>query len=307
MSRDELFVTLAVRAKLLTASQIEDAKKLQAILSENGFTLSLPEILAKKEYLNADQVRLLNLAVRYEDARRDDHELGNFLVRNGFVAEEKVRDCLNAQELDYLEGRLFPRLKDLLVDRAHMSLHQFELIERARRHIEPARKPSSAMLPSLKSFGVPAPAALKPLSSQRVPAPLDPKAMAAGLSLDSLKVAYRRNTLPEGPSGPLDISTLDLEGLLDGHTFKKFAEYLNGIIDAGIFHVILNCEKLDYVSSAGIGILAGATKRCRDAGGDLRLSGVQEKVLKVISLVGLQSLLRMYDNERGAVLSFKFQ
>jgi anti-anti-sigma factor len=136
---------------------------------------------------------------------------------------------------------------------------------------------------------------------------LGPREVEAGLAIDHLKVTYRRSILKENPAGgETAVTVLDLEGTLDAHTFKKFDHYLTAAIDNKGPLLILNCEKLDYVSSAGIGVLAGATKRCRDQQGDLRLCGVNDKVKKIINLVGLQAMLRMYEGERGALMSFKF-
>jgi anti-anti-sigma factor len=136
---------------------------------------------------------------------------------------------------------------------------------------------------------------------------LGPKEVEAGLAIDHLKVAYRKSHLKDSPAGgETAVAVLDLEGVIDAHTFKKFDHYLTAAIDNKGPMLILNCEKLDYVSSAGIGVLAGATKRCRDQQGDLRLCGVNDKVKKIINLVGLQSMLRMYEGERGALMSFKF-
>jgi anti-anti-sigma factor len=102
------------------------------------------------------------------------------------------------------------------------------------------------------------------------------------------------------------VAILDLHGSLDAHTAVKFDEYLHVLTGAGFVHLILVCQKLDYLSSAGIGVLAGVIKRCRDGKGDLRLCAVEEKMRRVMQIIGLLSLVRTYDTEKGAVASFKY-
>ncbi len=350
MMRDEFFVALATQAKMVTEAQVEDARKLQNLLFQNGFKLTLPEILTRKEYLGPDQVRLLNIALRYEEVREDDLALGAFFVKKGFLTEEKVRDCLNAQDQPYREGRALPRLRDLVVQKNYLTAQQLQVILRARLQFDPAARPPSGTLPAMpaeepapgdaegpapdKAGGtepprrktdplLPARTESSPLiparaegsshipvrseSSLRLPVMLGPKEVEAGLAIDHLRVSYRKSRLKDSPAGGETVITvLDVEGVIDAHTFKKFDHYLAAAIDNKGPMLILNCEKLDYVSSAGIGVLAGATKRCRDQKGDLRLCCVNDKVKKIVNLVGLQSILRMYEGERGALMSFKF-
>ncbi len=329
MTRDELTVALAVKAKMITEAQVEDARKLQGLLLQNGFNLTLPEILLRKDFLNADQARLLNVAVRYEEIREDDLALGAFLVKKGFLSEEKVRECLAQQDQPYREGKVFPRLRDLIVEKNYFTAQQVYVVLRARQQFDPAARPPSGPLPAV---GPPRPPSglhaipppdrpepppdprkksemrilARPESSTRIPITLGPEEVEAGIATDHLRVSYRKSRARDGAGGETSIPVLDLEGSIDAHTFKKFDHYLTAAIDHKGPRMVLNCEKLDYVSSAGIGVLAGATKRCRDRQGDLRLCCVNEKVKKIVNLVGLQALLRTYEGERGALMSFKF-
>jgi anti-sigma B factor antagonist len=134
----------------------------------------------------------------------------------------------------------------------------------------------------------------------------DLKAVESGLRLESLSVTYRQVKVRDG-GGPAGwVHVLDLDGMLDGYTSKKFDAYLGELINAGGTQVVLGCGKLEYLSSAGIGVLSGSVKRCRDLGGDVRLCAITDKIKKIMAMVGLPGLLRTYDGERGAVMSFKY-
>jgi anti-anti-sigma factor len=303
MNRDELFMEIAVKAKLLTPAQIEDAKKLRAMLARQQFALSLPEIVAKKEFLNPHQVRFIHIAIRYEELRENDVDLADFILQKGFLPLEKLNEALSAQDAAYREGRHFPRLEDLLVQKKHLTPQQLHVVLRAWEQLDgKAREGSSPRVPRPQpSVPPPQPAAPSPPPK---PVQLDRK-LEQGLALENLRVVLRKSRVREGASETL-VFILDLAGSLDGHSSRRFDLYLNDLIEAGVFRMVIACEKLEYISSAGIGVLAGAVKRCRDESGDLRLASVDERVKKIIGLVGLQSLVRIYDNERGAVMSFKY-
>ncbi len=312
MTRDELFVEIALKAKLLTPAQVEDCRRLREMLSEQNFQLTLPEIVTRKEFLSADQVRLVNVAIRYEERREQDRGLADFIRRKGFLPPEKIGDCLSAQEAPYREGRHFPRLQDLLVERKHLTPQQLHVILRAWDQLDAAKREtrdgSSPRVAPVQPAVPPPQAAVPtppPLPLPTRPVPVLDKKLEAGFHVENLKVALRKTRFKEG-AGEMMVHILDLGGLLDGHSCRRLDSYMNDLIDAGAVRLVVMCEKLEYISSAGIGVLAGAVKRCRDEQGDLRLAAVDEKVKRIMNMVGLQSLVRMYENERGAVMSFKY-
>lgn len=322
MTRDQRFIELALKAKLLTQAQLDDCEKLRALLAENGFTLSLPEIAARKEMLNPEQLRLINVSIRYEEMRTDDVELGAFIVGKGFLPAEKVNECLALQETPYKEGRHFPRLEGLLVEKNYLNPQLLHVIRRAREQLDGAvpagqRPPgSSPRIPPTRP-AVPPPAQLEDVLRRvapPTPAPAPPKkeppaagapdwrALEAGLRMGNLTVGLRKAKAADD----LVVHILDLEGSLDGHTSKSFDGYVHDLIGARAVRLVVDCGSLQYISSAGFGAISGAVKRCRDAGGDLRFCNVPEKIRKIMTFVGLQALVRSYDSERGAVMSFKY-
>jgi len=298
-------VQAAVRFGMLKSGQVEEAEQLRVRTAESGLNLTLAEICLKKEWLTADQLRLLTVYRTYEDARAEDEEFARFLVQRGFVVEPRVHECLESQKASYEKGTRFSRLEDLLIRKGALTAHQLEGIQRARtqfdehgNHVAPARRPEETPVP---------PAERTKSETRTLHSSAGKKAPSEGAMLvDGCKVGLRRLKVKDAQGRENEVGIVDMEGVLDGHTFKHFDEYLNGLLDGGLAQIILNLQKVDYVSSAGIGVLAGAVKRCRDSKGDLRLCSVQDKVRKIITLVGLQSMLRLYDHERGALLSFKY-
>ena len=307
MDRDELFIDLCLKSKLLNAAQVEDCRKLKAMLAENGFSITVPEVVAKKELLSSDQARLVNVSIRYEEMRENDLSLGDFILRKGFLAPEKLNECLTAQEAPYREGRHFPRLEDLLVQKGHLSTPHLHVILRAWEQLDPAGiKPGSSPRMARVQPSVPPPeTAAKAPPPPKPPAILDRKTIEAGLVMENLKVTLRKSRLKDA-AGEMTIHVLELTGSLDGHSSRQLDAYLSDLIDSDAVRLVADCRKLEYISSAGIGVLTGAVKQCRDGKGDLRVCNVNEKVSKIMNLVGMQSIVRIYNDDRGAIMSFKY-
>jgi anti-anti-sigma factor len=287
VNRDELFISLALRAKFLTPAQVEDCKKIRDMLAKNGLAPLLPEILLKQEFLTAPQVRLLTIAARYEELKFEDEALADYLVRKGHLDELKSSACLEIQDDPFNEGVAFPRLEDLLVQRGYLTPVELAAIQRIRS----AGKPVPAKLAE-STQGDPPPRSVSPKLL---------KALEAGLKQETLKVVFRKTRIVDD----LYAAVLALSGSLDGHTSIKFDEYLQQTTSAGFAHLILDCGKLDYISSAGIGVLAATIKRCRDLKGDIRLCSVEDKMRRVMQIIGLLSLVKTYENDKAAAASFK--
>ena len=63
-----------------------------------------------------------------------------------------------------------------------------------------------------------------------------------------------------------DTLLIGLEGRLDTITAPEFEEFLNSNL-SDINVVILNCEKLAYISSAGLRVLLSLNKKLKDKWG----------------------------------------
>ena len=62
--------------------------------------------------------------------------------------------------------------------------------------------------------------------------------------------------------------------------------------------MVLDMAQVSYISSAGLGTLADVVTRNREAGGDLKLVGLNRKVLRVLRIIGLTGSLRFTTQSR---------
>ncbi len=84
-----------------------------------------------------------------------------------------------------------------------------------------------------------------------------------------------------------EILNVSIEGRLDTTTAPEFENFLKTNI-AGVSAIKIDCEKLVYVSSAGLRVLLSAHKRVMGA---LTLTNVCELVMEVFEITGFVDVL----------------
>ena len=84
-----------------------------------------------------------------------------------------------------------------------------------------------------------------------------------------------------------EVLKVNLDGRLDTTTAPEFESFLTANI-AGVSAIEVNCEKLTYVSSAGLRVLLGKQKKTK---GELKLIHVCELVMEVFEMTGFADIL----------------
>ena len=93
-----------------------------------------------------------------------------------------------------------------------------------------------------------------------------------------MKIDFSKN------SGELNVV---LDGRLDTTTAPELEKFLNENCDfAG--NLTINCEKLAYVSSAGLRVLLATQKKMK---GSMKLTNVCELVMEVFEMTGFADIL----------------
>ena len=84
-----------------------------------------------------------------------------------------------------------------------------------------------------------------------------------------------------------DALIVSLEGRLDTNTAPEFESFLaaNG---EGVSALHIDCEKLAYISSAGLRVLLSAHKKMK---GSMKLTNVSELVMEVFEMTGFADIL----------------
>jgi len=94
------------------------------------------------------------------------------------------------------------------------------------------------------------------------------------------------------------------EGRLMYPILSDFANTISGLIAGGEGNVLLDLSTVTYVDSATIGCLMDLYRQVHNAGGQLKLSGVQKRVETMLTMTGAQNFIEIHADEPGAVKSF---
>jgi anti-sigma B factor antagonist len=100
------------------------------------------------------------------------------------------------------------------------------------------------------------------------------------------------------------ISILALDGYLDAHTAPQFEKAVEEEFGAGRIRIIVDCEKLTYISSAGLGVFMCFVEEIRDAGGDIKICSLSPKVMQVFDILGFPALFDIVDSLHAAIRKY---
>ncbi|GJQ34032.1 MAG: STAS domain-containing protein [Anaerolineales bacterium] len=101
-----------------------------------------------------------------------------------------------------------------------------------------------------------------------------------------------------------EVTVISLIGSIDALTAPKITEFIQSQTAKGRIKLVADFSGVDYTSSAGLRVLLGAIKETRAQGGDMRLTGVQPDVLKVLTLSGFTNILKMFSDVDAASASY---
>ena len=105
--------------------------------------------------------------------------------------------------------------------------------------------------------------------------------------------------------GGAQVKVVNVKGQLDAHTFLTLQKELENTLRANDPRLVLDCDGLDYISSAGLGVLQKMVREFRGRGGDIRLARVSDKIGNVIKLLGFSKVIRVFGGLDEAVSSYK--
>jgi len=91
-----------------------------------------------------------------------------------------------------------------------------------------------------------------------------------------------------------------VSGRLDALTAADAKAELHQIIADGNFRLVCNLSGLEFIDSAGLGVLVGCLRRCVAQGGDLCLAEVPESIRSVFELTRLTRVFQIVASESEA-------
>jgi anti-anti-sigma factor len=101
-----------------------------------------------------------------------------------------------------------------------------------------------------------------------------------------------------------DVLVVDMSGTLDSTSSGEAGDRIVDIAKGEHRRVLLNLEKLDYVSSAGLRVILRGAKLLQVNRGELRICNANTLVRGVLETSGFNSLIKVYGTEQEAFTAF---
>lgn len=98
-----------------------------------------------------------------------------------------------------------------------------------------------------------------------------------------------------------ECSVVDLGGEIDVYTSPKVKDAIGGLIDRGVYNLVINLENVRYIDSTGLGVLIGGLKRVREHGGSVNLVCTNPQIKKIFDITGLVKIFGIFEDEPSAM------
>jgi anti-anti-sigma factor len=91
------------------------------------------------------------------------------------------------------------------------------------------------------------------------------------------------------------IAVVTLSGRLTlGREVDRLEAVVEGLVKQGQKKFVFDASALDYADSAGLGTLVSCLTHIKKSGGDLRMAGVNPRVLRLLQMTGVDTVLTLY-------------
>ncbi|NCQ17443.1 MAG: anti-sigma factor antagonist [Ignavibacteria bacterium CG_4_8_14_3_um_filter_37_9] len=101
-----------------------------------------------------------------------------------------------------------------------------------------------------------------------------------------------------------EVNIIELNGYLDAHTAQHLEIAISDLIVKNKYKVVVNFERLKYISSAGLGVFMAFIETMRSNSGDIKLAAMQPSVYNIFDLLGFPLLYEIFPTETEAVNKF---
>jgi anti-anti-sigma factor len=100
------------------------------------------------------------------------------------------------------------------------------------------------------------------------------------------------------------VAVLQVEGQLIVGNRQELKDLVQAALDQGERRLLIDFSRTGYIDSSGLGALVSISKRIREAGGELRLSGLNDDLRSLFELTKLDTLFSIAETPQQALASF---
>ena len=92
--------------------------------------------------------------------------------------------------------------------------------------------------------------------------------------------------------------------VMGGPDGAKLHDTLHELKEKGKKNVVVDLSKAKFMNSSGLGMLISGMTTMRNAGGDLRLANVADRIQSLLVITKLITVFKHYDSVDEAVMSY---
>lgn len=100
------------------------------------------------------------------------------------------------------------------------------------------------------------------------------------------------------------ITVVEVDGELIVGNRQELKDLVLDRLEAGDQRFLIDFSRSGYIDSSGLGVLVSLSKKIREAGGSLRLAGLNEDLRTLFELTKLDTLFQIADTRARALSEF---
>jgi anti-sigma B factor antagonist len=102
------------------------------------------------------------------------------------------------------------------------------------------------------------------------------------------------------------VTVLDVSGeMYGGPENMRLVEVVKELAADRKLNLVINCSKVKWISSTGLGIMVTARNHYAKEGGTMRLCNLNERVLSLFQITKMSLILNVHDSESEALAAFQ--
>jgi anti-sigma B factor antagonist len=108
-------------------------------------------------------------------------------------------------------------------------------------------------------------------------------------------------SLNKGGNG---VTVVQVDGQLIVGNRHELKDLIQSAVDRGDRRLLIDFSRTGYIDSSGLGALVSISRRVREAGGELRLAGLNDDLRSLFELTKLDTLFAIAETPEQALTSF---
>ncbi|MBI4211625.1 MAG: STAS domain-containing protein [Deltaproteobacteria bacterium] len=102
-----------------------------------------------------------------------------------------------------------------------------------------------------------------------------------------------------------NVAVVRCGGSLDAESVGIFKKAMTELVNGGSTQLVVDCEKLSFIDSMGLGALISLLRRVRNQNGDLKVAGLSDDVKTIFEITRLHRLFDVCQDTNAACRQFK--